>query len=97
MLFLIPNMLNAGLVLLERSRLGQSRLGREAARSALPHAYTLLFAVAMGVVMHAHEREPDSLTTLMRGLLRFFVGKPQVETNERKKEKGNGKIKTSGK
>ncbi|XP_071114487.1 transmembrane protein 135-like [Haliotis cracherodii] len=42
--------------------------------SRIPQGYVLLYSLSMMVVMHAYERHPESLTPLINGLLRFFVG-----------------------
>ncbi|KAL8568832.1 hypothetical protein ACOMHN_035595 [Nucella lapillus] len=70
-LFVIPQMLHAAHVLWKGSRTGS--------RLRVPQGYAVVFAVAMGVVMHAYEKEPASLTMLMTGLLKVFVGKRQAE------------------
>ena len=65
-LFLIPQVLNMLHVLTRNSHWARDL--------RVPRGHVLLFAVAMGVVMHAYEREPASLTPLMTGVLRFLVG-----------------------
>ncbi|KAH9489152.1 hypothetical protein Btru_052328 [Bulinus truncatus] len=49
----------------------------------VPHGFTILFALSMMSVMHAYEREPESLTLLINGLLKFFVG-PRTNRQETK-------------
>ncbi|CAG5118558.1 unnamed protein product [Candidula unifasciata] len=39
-----------------------------------PRGFTLLFALSMACVMYSFEREPQSLTTLIRGVLKYFIG-----------------------
>ena len=65
-LFLIPQVLNMLHVLTRDSHWARGL--------RVPRGHVLLFAVAMGVVMHAYEQEPASLTPLMTGVLRFLVG-----------------------
>nr|KAG5711029.1 hypothetical protein BaRGS_013763 [Batillaria attramentaria] len=87
-LFLIPQLLNALLVLVKNSRRGRD--------VHVPHGFVLLFAVAMGVVMHAHEREPKSLSMLMTGVLKFFVGPPRegrARVGQTKPEQGDARRK----
>ena len=40
----------------------------------IPGGSSLLFALSMVSIMHAYEREPESLSMLLNGVLRFFVG-----------------------
>ncbi|XP_062617210.1 uncharacterized protein LOC134278915 [Saccostrea cucullata] len=40
----------------------------------IPFGSTVLFAVSMVSVMHAYEREPESLSLLLNGVLRYFIG-----------------------
>ncbi|XP_041354239.1 uncharacterized protein LOC121372054 [Gigantopelta aegis] len=42
--------------------------------SSSPLIVMLLFAVSMMTLMHAYERQPGSLTPLLGGLLKYFVG-----------------------
>lgn len=41
----------------------------------IPYSSVVLFSVSMVSVMHAYEREPDSLSMLLKGVLRYFIGK----------------------
>ncbi|ESO84969.1 hypothetical protein LOTGIDRAFT_168227 [Lottia gigantea] len=69
-LFLIPHTLYAIYLMLKKSKL--------TANLEIPHGFVILFSLSMGNIMHAYEREPHSLTQLIRGLLNFFVGKHKV-------------------
>ena len=40
----------------------------------IPLSSVVLFSVSMMSVMHAYEREPESLSLLLNGVLRYFVG-----------------------
>ncbi|KAK0042759.1 hypothetical protein Bpfe_027822 [Biomphalaria pfeifferi] len=40
----------------------------------VPNGFTFLFALSMMSIMHSYEREPESLTLLVNGLLKIFVG-----------------------
>lgn len=40
----------------------------------LPFGSVALFAVSMVSVMHAYEREPESLSLLLNGVLKYFIG-----------------------
>ncbi|GFS17400.1 hypothetical protein ElyMa_001496500 [Elysia marginata] len=66
-LFVIPHFLNILYVAGQDSAGVQPLLG-------LPHGFTLTFALSMSSVMHAYEREPQSLTLLINGILKFFFG-----------------------
>ncbi|GFN84621.1 mitochondrial import inner membrane translocase subunit tim17/tim22/tim23 family protein isoform 2 [Plakobranchus ocellatus] len=66
-LFVIPHVFNILYV-----AAGNSQLLRPVLQ--LPHGFTLVFALSMTSVMHAYEREPESLTLLINGILRFFFG-----------------------
>ncbi|KAL4232883.1 hypothetical protein ACF0H5_007570 [Mactra antiquata] len=52
----------------------------------IPHSSLFLFALSMVPIMHAYEREPESLNLLLHSALKFFVGKRQ-STKERKKRR----------
>lgn len=52
----------------------------------IPNSSILLYALAMVPIMHAYEREPESLNLLLHSALKFFVGKRQ-STVERKKRR----------
>ncbi|XP_012935165.1 uncharacterized protein LOC101854933 [Aplysia californica] len=65
-LFVLPHTFNILYIALKRSRFASSL--------KVPHGFTLAFALSMSSIMHAFEREPDSLTILIQGILRFFVG-----------------------
>lgn len=52
----------------------------------IPNSSLLMYAVAMVPIMHAYEREPESLNLLLHSALKFFVGKRQ-STIERKKRR----------
>ncbi|XP_059153223.1 uncharacterized protein LOC131938999 [Physella acuta] len=65
-LFVIPHTINILYIAIKRSKLGPGL--------RIPHGFTLLFALSMMSVMHAYEREPESLSLLINGLLKFFVG-----------------------
>lgn len=73
-MFMTPQILSMLWTLVERSCPKR--------RLHVPHGLSLLFAAAMAVVMHAYERDPPSLSMLMSGMLRFFVGE--------RREKGPG-------
>lgn len=77
-LFLIPQLLHAMLVL------AQTRSTWRQRASQVPHGFVLLFSLAMGVVLHSYEKEPPSLSILMNGVLKFFVGP--------RREKGPGTV-----
>lgn len=40
----------------------------------IPFGSVVLFAVSMVSVMHAYEREPASLSLLLNGVLKYFIG-----------------------
>ncbi|XP_060077144.1 uncharacterized protein LOC132556719 [Ylistrum balloti] len=65
-LFLIPHTLYALYTWIKGHRL--------ASNIDVPFGSVLLYAVSMISVMHAYEREPESLSLLLNGLLRYFVG-----------------------
>ncbi|KAH3735320.1 uncharacterized protein LOC127850296 [Dreissena polymorpha] len=46
----------------------------------------LIFALAMVPIMHAYEREPESLNLLLHSALKYFVGK-RISTVERQKRR----------
>lgn len=50
----------------------------------IPNSSLVLFALAMVPIMHAYEREPESLNLLLHSALKFFVGK-RKSTVDRKK------------
>ena len=50
----------------------------------IPYSTIFLFALSMIPIMHAYEREPESLSLLVHSALKFFVGKRQ-STIERKR------------
>ena len=50
----------------------------------IPNSSIVLYALSMVPIMHAYEREPESLNVLLHSALKFFVGKRQ-STVERKK------------
>ncbi|WAR08281.1 hypothetical protein MAR_018239 [Mya arenaria] len=52
----------------------------------IPNSSILLFALALVPIMHAYEREPESLNLLLHSALKFFVGK-RMSTVERKKRR----------
>ncbi|XP_045198848.2 uncharacterized protein LOC123553172 [Mercenaria mercenaria] len=52
----------------------------------IPHSSLFMYAIAMVPIMHAYEREPESLNLLLHSALKFFVGKRQ-STIERKKRR----------
>ncbi|XP_021376856.1 uncharacterized protein LOC110465398 [Mizuhopecten yessoensis] len=65
-LFLIPHTLYALYTWIKGHRL--------ASHIDVPYGSVLLYAVSMISIMHAYEREPESLSLLLNGVLRFFVG-----------------------
>lgn len=75
-LFLIPHTLYAVYLWAKESRIVRH----------VPHSSLFLFALAMVPIMHAYEREPESLNLLLHSALKFFVGKRQ-STIERKKRR----------
>ncbi|RUS78408.1 hypothetical protein EGW08_013822, partial [Elysia chlorotica] len=79
-LFVIPHFLNILYVAAEKSPALKPFL-------RLPHGFTLVFALSMTSVMHAYEREPQSLTMLINGVLRFFFGPSSNSTQNSKKSK----------
>lgn len=53
--------------------------------SPIPYGSVLLYALSMISIMHAYEREPESLSLLLNGILRYFVGdikNPVVKTQK---------------
>ncbi|WAR08282.1 hypothetical protein MAR_018240 [Mya arenaria] len=50
----------------------------------IPNSSILFYALALVPIMHAYEREPESLNLLLHSALKFFVGK-KMSTVERKK------------
>ncbi|RUS78406.1 hypothetical protein EGW08_013820 [Elysia chlorotica] len=79
-LFVIPHFLNILYVAAEKSPALKPFL-------RLPHGFTLVFALSMTSVMHAYEREPQSLTMLINGVLRFFFGPSSNSTQNSKTSK----------
>ena len=79
-LFVVPHILNMLYVAAQRSNTLKPFLG-------IPHGFTLLFALSMTSVMHAYEREPQSLTMLINGILRFFFGTSSCSSDSDTKTK----------
>ena len=50
----------------------------------IPYSSVFLFAMAMIPVMHAYEREPESLSLLIHSALKFFVGRRQSTVERRR-------------
>lgn len=50
----------------------------------VPYSSVFLFAMAMIPVMHAYEREPESLSLLIHSALKFFVGRRQSTVERRR-------------
>ena len=50
----------------------------------IPYSSIVLFAIAMVPVMHAYEREPESLSLLIHSALKFFVGRRQSTIERRR-------------
>ncbi|XP_064618329.1 uncharacterized protein LOC135482329 [Liolophura sinensis] len=48
----------------------------------VPYSSVPLFALSTASIMHAYEREPDSMTPLINGILRYFVGE-RVDKSKR--------------
>lgn len=65
-LFLIPHTLYALYTWVKGTGLGS--------KMDIPYGSVLLYAISMISIMHAYEREPESLSILLNGMLRFFVG-----------------------
>lgn len=74
-LFVIPHVLNILYVAGQSSSLLKPFLG-------LSHGFTLVFALSMSSIMHAYEREPQSLTLLINGIIRFFFGPRREESKK---------------
>lgn len=73
-LFLIPHTLYAVYLWAKENRIIRH----------VPNSSIFLFALAMVPIMHAYEREPESLSLLIHSALKFFVGRRQ-STIERKR------------
>ncbi|XP_033741255.1 uncharacterized protein LOC117328034 [Pecten maximus] len=65
-LFLIPHTLYALYTYIKGTRLSS--------RIDMPYGSVFLYAISMISIMHAYEREPQSLSLLLNGILRYFVG-----------------------
>ncbi|KAK3589354.1 hypothetical protein CHS0354_009998 [Potamilus streckersoni] len=52
----------------------------------IPYSSVVLYALSMASVMHAYEREPESLSVLLHGILRYFVGKRESTVERRRRE-----------
>lgn len=52
----------------------------------IPHGSVVLFSICMASIMYAFEEEPESISMLLNGLLKYFVGTEKISGKHKEKQ-----------